>query len=74
MPGYSQGSKDRTSRIVNDRLDSDRSCTQWCAIKEIAPKLGVATRTLRRWYEQRLVDTGERAGVTTEQKSEIKRL
>lgn len=74
MPRYSQGFKDRAIRMINDRLDADRSCTQWRAIKEIAPELGVATETLRWWYEQWLIDTGERAGVTSEENAEIKRL
>lgn len=41
---YSQDLKDRAAWMVNDRLADDQSCTQWKAINEIAPKLGIATR------------------------------
>lgn len=44
--------KDRAIRMVTDRLDGDRSFTQWMGIKVIAPKIGVATETQCRWYEQ----------------------
>ena len=61
-------------RMVGDRLSDDRSCTQWRAISEIAPRLGVSVESLRRWYEQLLIDTGQRPGVTREEHEEIKRL
>ena len=61
-------------RMVGDRLSDDRSCTRWWAISEIAPRLGVSVESLRRWYEQLLIDTGQRPGVTREEHEEIKRL
>ena len=63
---YSQEFKDRAVRLLSDRLAADRSCSQWRAVKEIAPKLGVANKSLRRCYEQHLVNTGERQGMTRE--------
>ncbi len=54
-------------RMVGDRLSDDRSCTRWRAISEIAPRLGVSVESLRRWYEQSLIDTGQRPGVTREE-------
>lgn len=71
---YSQEFKDRAVRMVGDRLSDDRSCTQWRAISEIAPRLGVSVESLRCWYEQSLIDTGQRPGVTREEHEEIKRL
>lgn len=71
---YSQGFKDRAVRLLSDRLAADRSCSQWQAVREIAPKLGIANESLRRWYEQHLVNTGERQGMTREEHEEIKRL
>ena len=59
---YSQGFKDRAVRILVDRLAGDGSCSQWQAVREIAPKLEVANESLRRWYEQYLVVTSERQG------------
>ena len=35
---------------------------------------GVANESLRRWYEQHLVNTGERQGFTREEHEEVKRL
>ena len=71
---YSQDFKDRAVRLLSDRLAADRSCSQWQAVREIAPKLGIANESLRRWYEQHLVNTGERQGMTREEHEEIKRL
>ena len=61
-------------RLLSDRLAADRSCSQWRAVNEIAVKLGIANESLRRWYEQHLVVTGERQGLTREEHEEIKRL
>ena len=71
---YSQEFKDRAVRMVTDRLADDRSCTQWRAITEIAPRLGISVESMRRWYEQSLIDSGQRQGLTREEHEEIKRL
>ena len=71
---YSQDFKDRAVRLLSDRLAADSSCSKWRAVNEIAPKLGVANESLRRWYEQHLVNTGERQGMTREEHEEVKRL
>ena len=34
---YSQDFKDRAVRLLSDRLAADRSCSQWQAVREIAP-------------------------------------
>ena len=71
---YSQGFKDQAVRMVADRLADDPSCTLWRVINEIAPRLGVSVESMRRWYEQSLIDTGQRPGLTREEHEEIKRL
>ncbi len=71
---YSPEFKDRAVRMVADRLADDRSCTQWRAINEIAPRLGISVESMRRWYEQSLIDSGQRQGLTREEHEEIKRL
>ncbi|WP_288815513.1 hypothetical protein [uncultured Varibaculum sp.] len=53
--------------MLVDRLAGDGACSQWQAVGEIAPKLGIANESLRRWYEQHLVVTGERQGMTREE-------
>ena len=70
----SQEFKDRVVRMVADRLADDSSCRQWRAVKEIAPRLGVSVELMRCWYEQSLIDTGQRPGVAHEEREEIKRL
>lgn len=71
---YSQEFKDRAVRMVADRLADGRSCTQWRAINEIAPRLGISVESMRRWYEQSLIDSGQRQGLTRKEHEEIKRL
>ena len=68
---YSQVFKDRAVRMLVDCLVGDGSCSQWRAISEIAPRLGVSVESLRRWYEQSLIDTGQRPGVTREEHEEV---
>jgi transposase len=49
--------------------------SEWAAIGAIAQKLGIGTaETLRKWVRQAEVDGGQRAGVTTEEAAEIRRL
>ena len=43
-------------------------------IKEVAPRLGIANETLRRWVNQEQVDTGQRPGVTTVESVQVRRL
>lgn len=71
---YSQDFKDRAVRLLSDRLAADCSCSQWQAVEELAPRLGVANKSLRRWYEQHLMNTNERQGMTRAEHEEVKRL
>lgn len=68
---YSQVFKDRAVRLLSDCLVGDGACLQWRAVKEIAPRMGVANESLRRWYEQHLVNTGEWQGMTREEHEEV---
>ena len=55
---------------VRPNYDSD-----WAAITAVAQKLGIGTaETLRKWVRQAQVDTGQRAGVSTDESAELKRL
>jgi transposase len=55
---------------VRPNYDSEHA-----AIGAVAQKLGIGTaETLRKWVRQAQVDTGQRAGVSTDESAELKRL
>jgi transposase len=73
MPAkYPQEVKDRTVRLVLDRRGDYP--TEWAAITAIAAKSGITKETVRRWVRQAEIDAGVRAGVTSEEAAELKRL
>ena len=76
MPkSYPKSFKDRAVRMVVDRLeDEDAPPSQYAVFSEIAPKLGIATETLRRWFIRAEVDAGNRPGVSSDEHAEIRRL
>ena len=43
-------------------------------VAKIARDLDVSTETLRKWVDQAQIDAGERAGLTTEEREELRRL
>jgi transposase len=49
--------------------------SEWAAIAAVASKLGIGTaETLRKWVRRAEVDAGERPGVTSVERAEIKAL
>jgi transposase len=69
---FSPEQKDRAVRMVLEGQAEYPS--QWAAIESVAAKVGVSSETLRKWVRQAAVDGGQRAGLTTEEAAEIKRL
>jgi transposase len=69
---YDENTKVRAVRLVRDHVgDYD---TEWAAIKAIAGRLGMSAETLRRWVRQAQIDAGEAAGVSSEEKWELREL
>jgi len=48
--------------------------SQWPAIVLIAAKIGCSSETLRKWVRQTEVDTGQRGGLTSDERARIKEL
>jgi transposase len=49
--------------------------SEWAAMGRVAQLLGVKTpETVRQWVRQAQVDAGDRAGVSTEESAEVRRL
>jgi transposase len=64
---YSPEFKEEAVRLVH-------SCGERYPVPKIARDLDVSTETLRKWVNQVEIDAGEREGLTTEEKEELRRL
>jgi len=48
--------------------------SQWAAIRSVAEKIGCPVEVLRRWVRQAERDTGQRPGLTTDERARLKQL
>ena len=69
---YSPEVRERSVRLVLDQAEKHGS--QWAAIQSVASKIGCTPETLRRWVRQAEIDHGQRAGLTTEERTRLKQL
>lgn len=64
--------RDRAVRMALERLDEYGSVS--AAAKALAPKLNVGVESLRRWVLQAQIDAGVKAGLSSAELDEIRRL
>jgi transposase len=65
--------RERAVLMVREvRADYD---SEWAAIQAVAKKLGIGTaETLRKWSRRAEIDAGARAGVTSQESAELRKL
>ena len=69
---YAPELRERAVRMVQDHAHEYAS--QWAAIRSVAEKLGCTTEALRRWVRQAERDHGQRPGLTTDERQQLKAL
>ena len=69
---FSPEVRERAVRMVMEHRSDYPSL--WATVESIAPKIGCVPQTLYEWVRKHEVDTGQRDGVTTEERERIKAL
>jgi len=69
---YSPEVRERAVRMVFEHQREYPS--QWQAVVSIATKIGCTAETLRKWVRRAEIDSGRRAGVTSDERARIKEL
>ena len=64
--------RERAVRLVFEQQGAHES--QWAAIVSIAEKMGCSSEALRRWVRRSEKDTGQRPGLTTNERERMKDL
>src|SRR5262245_30291398 len=73
MPSkYDENTKAKAVRLVREHRDDYE--TEWAAMRAISARLGMSAETLRKWVRQAEVDSGEAAGVSSQEKRELREL
>jgi transposase len=69
---FSPEVRERAVHLVGEQHDG--AGTQWSVIKSVAAKIGCSAETLRSWVRRAERDRGERPGLTTSEREELKAL
>ena len=69
---YSPEVRERAIRMVREH--GPEHASQWAAITSIAGKFGCTAETLRNWIRQAERDSGQRGGLTTDERQRFKEL
>ena len=64
--------RERAVRLVREHRGDYPS--EWAAITSIAGKCGVGSETLRKWVRRTEVDTGQRPGLTSDERERLRQL
>jgi transposase len=67
---YAPEVRERAVRMVQEHASEYPS--QWAAIRSIAEKIGCTSEALRRWVRQAERDQGQRPGLTTDERQQLK--
>lgn len=70
---YSPEFRDRALRLLDTMMEASE-VSEFEAIKSVSGKLGISEESVRRWRRKAQVDAGERAGTTSSEHAEIRRL
>jgi transposase len=71
--GYPAELRERAVRLVAESQQHHDS--EWAAITSVAAKLGVGcAETVRKWVRQAQIDVGARAGVSSQDSPELRKL
>ena len=75
MAGTSRFTAEQRARAVRLVAEARPNYpSEWAAIESVAAKLGASAETVRKWIRQGQIDAGQRAGTTSEESAEVKRL
>lgn len=69
---FSPEVRERAVSLVQEHRQDYQSL--WAAVQSIAPKIGCNASTLLEWVKRSEVDSGVRAGVTTDERERMKAL
>ena len=69
---YPAEMRERAVRMLREHRSEYPS--EWRAITSIAEKLGINHETMRIWVRRAQTDAGERPGLTTDEREQLKRL
>jgi len=69
---YAPEVRERAIRMVQQQTASHSS--EWAAIESISAMIGCTAETLRRWVRKSQTDTGQRAGISIDERERLRQL